>query len=276
MPYELTDPNATPNLKLSYGADTVVNGNLAKVDKAFRDLVTAFDTAFTPGSPIQLPPSGAIPGTYGDAADAVTITVDQGGRITSITAVAIQVTDANITSISYSKITGAPTIPTTLPPTGPAGGDLAGSSYPNPVVTGGAISRAKLAPNADCGVPVTTNLSSMTIPVGTNWTTIASVTITTRGGSVLLFVASSMTANVATGAAGNVAVRWLRDGTPIVTSEYNIQGVGINAAVPGIAWVDPAPAAGSHNYVWQGYTDANCTMLVNTALGGSIRAMEVG
>jgi hypothetical protein len=36
-------------------------------------------------------------------------------------------------------------IPTTLPPSGAAGGDLAGSTYPNPVVAAGAITAAKIA-----------------------------------------------------------------------------------------------------------------------------------
>lgn len=40
-----------------------------------------------------------------------------------------------------------PVLPTTLPPTGPAGGDLLGSFYPNPVLAPGAVTRAKTAPD---------------------------------------------------------------------------------------------------------------------------------
>lgn len=38
----------------------------------------------------------------------------------------------------------APSIPTSLPPSGPAGGDLAGSSFPNPVLSPGAVTPGKI------------------------------------------------------------------------------------------------------------------------------------
>jgi hypothetical protein len=43
----------------------------------------------------------------------------------------LAVTDAKIAGVAYAKVTGAPTA---LPPSGAAGGDLAGSTYPNPTV----------------------------------------------------------------------------------------------------------------------------------------------
>lgn len=52
------------------------------------------------------------------------------------------VTDAKITSLSWGKIVGAPT---TYPPSGTAGGDLAGSSYPNPIIAPGAVNDSKIA-----------------------------------------------------------------------------------------------------------------------------------
>jgi Chaperone of endosialidase/Repeat of unknown function (DUF5907) len=52
------------------------------------------------------------------------------------------VTNAKITDVAWAKITGTPT---SLPPSGAAGGDLAGSTYPNPVIAPLAVTDAKIA-----------------------------------------------------------------------------------------------------------------------------------
>lgn len=107
----------------------------AELDADFDTIVNAWNGGLLPF------PAGSIPGTA---------IADLG--ITTAKLADGSVTDPKIVSMAYAKLTGAPTIPTTLPPSGavPAG-DLVGSSYPSPVIAPGVVTRAKTA--ADCWLP---------------------------------------------------------------------------------------------------------------------------
>ncbi len=102
------------------------------------DYATAWVTP--PTIPTTLPPSGPAGGdlagsTYPNptiAAGAVTTTkhADAPNGITTAKINDAQVTDAKIVGMAYAKLTGTPT---SLPPSGAASGDLAGT-YPGPTV----------------------------------------------------------------------------------------------------------------------------------------------
>ena len=67
------------------------------------------------------------------------------GAVSTVALADGAVTNEKIVTIDYSKITGAPA---SLPPSGDAGGDLEGSSFPAPVIRSAAITGSKIAAGA--------------------------------------------------------------------------------------------------------------------------------
>jgi len=124
----------------------------AEVDAELDNLVTVLNTGALPVLP-------TIPDNTITAAmlvnGSVTTPKIADGAVTgpkipadTITGAHIQagtITDVDVSDVSWTKITGRPT---SLPPSGAAGGDLTGSSYPAPIIAAGVVTRAKHA--ADC------------------------------------------------------------------------------------------------------------------------------
>ena len=218
------------------------------------------------GAPTSFPPSGAAGGdllgsTYPNPViKALAITNAKvndvaWGKITGAPAfLTAPVADASIASVSWSKITGAPAF-LTAP-----------------------VTRSQLGVNAAVGSPVYVAIpTSRSYAPGTVWTTLASLSITTRGGWVFLFASSCLSAVCASGS-GNASVRWLCDGSRQCTQSNHVISAGTTSgysAIPGFIYLDP-PAAGAHTYALQVNCEAGITMITSGIGGGGICAVEVG
>src|SRR5215475_4648404 len=110
----------------------------------------------------------------------------------------------------------------------------------------------------------------------TGWQTVASLSVTTRGGLVHLWACACMSA-FGPGATGGYAwLRWLCDGASVVQSTHLVSTANPTyVPVPDLCWLHN-PAAGTHTYTYQVAVDANMTLVTASQAGGGYMALEVG
>ncbi len=150
---DITAVNTAPGSGLAGGASAgdanlaIAPGGVATAmlaDGAVTDAKVGTGIAYSKisGAPTSLPPGGAaggsLSGTYPNPGIAT-------GAVGPTQIADLSVTDAKVASgISYGKLAGAPT---SFPPSGAAGGSLAGT-YPSPGIAANAVTSAQIASGA--------------------------------------------------------------------------------------------------------------------------------
>ncbi|NOS56732.1 MAG: hypothetical protein HOP37_10820 [Cyclobacteriaceae bacterium] len=260
---QITDANVT-NIKLATGIDA------AKITTGL------LPVAQIPGLDASKISSGTLPVALGGTGTTTLSGLALGNGTSPFTAIATGI-NGQILTVSG----GNPTWQNAPAPSGSAGGDLLGSTYPNPVIAAGAINSSKLANNA----VATINISNLAV-TDTKINDVAPAKITAGGatsGQVLKFNGTNwipQADNVGGGGAptlnpGQIIVG---DGTSnsaaTVGQDATLNSTNGNITVQGLRGISIDPAVPVTNSVYQ-YDGIKWTPVV-LAGGGTVSNIATG
>jgi len=184
----------------------------------------------------------------------------------------------------YAEVNGNLSDPNILNAGITASTKLVAGSITAGVIASNAVETAKIKDlNVTVGklaVKAGTNIVGAGAQVSTTWstveTTVASVTMTTRGGNVLLVPALMIPIALATASAFNLTLRWYRGVTLLGNVIATIQGaVGDTVLVTPYPRTDVASSAGSNTWHLKALTSTtNAVITMSGAANGEIQAME--